>query len=163
METLEALPHIVRSARAIIGKDKPYRIGPSTIGMRHNPYGSRVMENPENRRITMTDRDPRQTSLFAAAWMIGYAAATAEADLQSLTVSSLTAQLGLARVADSGKLEVYPAFHAARALAEMGGNPSPPVSLQPPELYRCGGRRGSGGRAHRFARKPHGQKARGCG
>src|ERR1700722_9835296 len=122
METLEALPHIVRSARAIIGRDKPYRIGPSTIGMRHNPYGSRVMENPANRRITMTDRDPRQTSLFAAAWMIGYVAATAEATLQSLTVASLTAQLGLARETTSGKLELYPAFYAARALAELGGN-----------------------------------------
>ena len=81
MESLEALPHIVRSTRAIIGKDKAYRIGPSTIGMRHNPYGARVMENPANVRITMTDRDPRQTSLFAAAWMIGYVAATAEARL----------------------------------------------------------------------------------
>jgi D-apionolactonase len=122
METLEAIPHIVRSARAIIGKDKPYRIGPSTIGMRHNPYGSRVMENPANRRITMTDRDPRQTSLFAAAWMIGYVAATAEAALQSLTVASLTAQLGLARETASGKLEHYPVYYAARALAELGGN-----------------------------------------
>jgi D-apionolactonase len=122
METLEAMPHIVRSARALIGKDKPYRIGPSTIGMRHNPYGSRVMANPANRRITMTDHDPRQTSLFAAAWMIGYVAATAEAALQSLTVASLTAQLGLAREDASGKLEHYPAFYAARALAELGGN-----------------------------------------
>ena len=78
MQTLETMPSITRSARAIIGEDKPYWIGPSTIGMRQNPYGSRVMDNPENRRITMTDHDPRQTSLFAAAWMIGYAAATAE-------------------------------------------------------------------------------------
>ena len=81
MESLEALPHIARSARAIIGNDKAYRIGPSTIGMRHNPYGVRLMANPANGRIAMTDRDPRQTSLFAAAWMIGYAAATAEARL----------------------------------------------------------------------------------
>jgi D-apionolactonase len=122
METLEAMPHIVRSARALIGRDKPYRIGPSTIGMRHNPYGSRVMANPANRRITMTDHDPRQTSLFAAAWMIGYVAATAEAALQSLTVASLTAQLGLACESASGKIGLYPAFYAARALAELGGN-----------------------------------------
>ena len=122
METLEAMPHIVRSARALIGKGKPYRIGPSTIGMRHNPYGSRVMANSANRRITMTDHDPRQASLFAAAWMIGYVAATAEAALKSLTVASLTAQLGLAHESPSGKLEHYPAFYAARVLAELGGN-----------------------------------------
>jgi D-apionolactonase len=61
--------------------------------------------------------------LFAAAWMIGYVAATAEAALQSLTVASLTAQLGLAREDASGKLEHYPVFYAARALSELGGNP----------------------------------------
>jgi D-apionolactonase len=122
MESLEALPHIVRSTRAIIGKDKAYRIGPSTIGMRHNPYGARVMENPANGRITMTDRDPRQTSLFAAAWMIGYVAATAEAGLQSLTVGSLTARLGLACAHATGELLLYPAFYAARGLAELSGN-----------------------------------------
>ncbi len=122
MESLEAMPHIVRSARAIIGTEKAYRIGPSTIGMRYNPYGARVMENPANRRITMTDRDPRQTSLFAAAWMIGYVAATAEAGLQSLTVGSLTERLGLASTGTSGEPLLYPAFYAARALAELGGN-----------------------------------------
>jgi hypothetical protein len=81
------------------------------------------MENPANRRITMTDHDPRQPSLFAAAWMIGYVAATAEAALQSLTVASLTGKLGVARESASGKLEHYPAFYVARALAELGGNP----------------------------------------
>jgi len=127
METLEALPHIVRSTRAFIGQDKAYRIGPSTIGMRHNPYGARVMNNPANQRIAMTDRDPRQTSLFAAAWMIGYVAATAEARLQSLTVSSLTDRLGLASAKVEGELLLHPAFYAARGLAELGGN----------ERYHC--------------------------
>jgi hypothetical protein len=127
METLEALPHIVRSTRAFIGQDKGYRIGPSTLGMRHNPYGAGVMDNPQNQRIAMTDRDPRQTSLFAAAWMIGYATATAEADLQSLTVGSLTGRLGLASAPVGGELRLHPAFYSARGLAELGGHPR----------YRC--------------------------
>jgi D-apionolactonase len=46
MESLEALPPIVRSGRAIIGKDKAYWIGPSTIGLLNNPYGEGVLENP---------------------------------------------------------------------------------------------------------------------
>jgi hypothetical protein len=121
MESLEALPHIVRSTRAFIGQDKAYRIGPSTIGMRHNPYGARVNDNPATQRITMTDRDPRQTSLFAAAWMIGYVAATAEARLQSLTVASLTDRLGLASAPVERELLLHPAFYAARGLAELGG------------------------------------------
>jgi hypothetical protein len=127
MQTLEAIPSITRSARAIMGKDKPYWIGPSTIGMRQNPYGSRVMNNPENRRITMTDHDPRQTSLFAAAWMIGYAASTAEGHLQVLTVGALTGPLGLAATNAVGEITYHPAFYTAQGLSVMGGRPR----------YRC--------------------------
>jgi hypothetical protein len=122
MESLEALPHIARSARAIIGNEKAYWIGPSTIGMRHNPYGARVMENPANGRVTMTDCDPRQASLFAAAWMIGFVAGTAEADLHTLTVGSLTGRLGLARASVAEEVQLHPVFYAARGLAELGGN-----------------------------------------
>jgi hypothetical protein len=118
MQTLEAMPSITRSARAIMGKDKAYWIGPSTIGMRQNPYGSRVMDNPENRRITMTDHDPRQTSLFAAAWMIGYVAVTGDAHLEVLTVGSLTGPLGLA---SNDGVAYYPAFYSAQGLAALGG------------------------------------------
>jgi hypothetical protein len=127
MQTLEAMPSITRSARAIMGNDKPYWIGPSTIGMRQNPYGSRVMDNPENRRITMTDHDPRQTSLFAAAWMIGYTASTVEAHLQVLTVGAVTGPLGLASVSAAGEIIYHPAFYTAQGLAAIGGRPR----------YRC--------------------------
>ena len=122
MQTLQAMPSITRSARAIVGKDKAYWIGPSTIGMRQNPYGSRVMNNAENRRITMTDHDPRQTSLFAAAWMIGYAASTAEGHLQVLTVGALIGPLGLASADAAGEITYHPAFYAAQGLAAMGGH-----------------------------------------
>ena len=95
--------------------------------MRQNPYGSRVMDNPENRRITMTDHDPRQTSLFAAAWMIGYAASTAEAHLQVLTVGAVTGPLGLASVSAAGEIVYHPAFYTAQGLSAIGGRPR----------YRC--------------------------
>ncbi len=36
MQTLEAIPFITRSTRAFVG-DKPYRLGPTTIGMRQTP------------------------------------------------------------------------------------------------------------------------------
>ena len=121
MQSLASLPHIVRSVRAIIDPDKPYRIGPSTIGMRQNPYGTRLMENPHERRMTMTDRDPRQASLFAAAWMLGYVAATSEGRLQSLTVGALTGSLGLAAIDADGTMLRHPVFHTARALAALGG------------------------------------------
>jgi D-apionolactonase len=123
VQTLEAMPHVTRSARAIIGEDKPYWIGPSTIGMRQNPYGSRVFDNPQNRRITMTDQDPRQKSLFAAAWMIGYVASTAEARLHTLTVGALTGPLGLAGLGQAGEIVFHPAFFVAQGIAAMGGRP----------------------------------------
>jgi D-apionolactonase len=119
MQSLEALPFITRSAQAFIG-DKPYWIGPSTIGMRQNPYGSRTMDNPNNERIAMASWDPRQDSLFAAAWMIGYAARAADANLEVLTVAALAGPFGLlAEGSAAGR--VRPAFHAASGLSSLAG------------------------------------------
>jgi hypothetical protein len=70
----------------------------------------------------MTDRDPRQTSLFAAAWMIGFVAGTAEAALQKLTVGNLIGRLGLASAELPAELLLHPVFSTARGLAELGGN-----------------------------------------
>jgi len=117
MQTLEALPHIVRSARAIIG-DKPYRLGPSTIGMRQNPYGSRTMDNPERRRIAMAEIDPRQDGRFAPAWALGYVAASEAADLDLLTPGALTGPFGLL-----GSHGPRPVFAVVRDLAALAGLP----------------------------------------
>ena len=76
METLEALPAVVASMAAI-ARGKPLHIGPSAIGMRHNPYGAATAPNPAQGRIAMAEEDPRQRGLFAAAWSVGYAAAIA--------------------------------------------------------------------------------------
>ena len=115
MQSLEAIPHILRSARAIIG-DKPYRLGPVTIGMRQNPYGSRTMPNPARERIAMAMADPRQDGRFAAAWTIGYAAATEGAALDTLTLGALTGPLGV--LGDEGP---RPVFAAVAMLARMTG------------------------------------------
>ena len=121
MQTLETLPHITRSCRAIIG-EKPYRIGPSTIGMRQNPYGSRTMDNPDDDRICMARWDPRQRGLFAAAWLVGYASQTGDAALDALTVGALTGDFGLLH---AGK--VWPVFHVARGLSGLAGEDRIPV------------------------------------
>jgi hypothetical protein len=94
MQTLEALPFITNSVRAIYG-DKPYRIGPSTIPMRQNPYGSRTMENPDGGRIPMANRDPRHNGQFAEAFAMGYARQVLDAGLETLTLSALTGPFGL--------------------------------------------------------------------
>jgi hypothetical protein len=53
METLEALPYQVTTARSFFGKT-PYRIGPSGIGCRDNPHGATWTPNPENVRVCLT-------------------------------------------------------------------------------------------------------------
>lgn len=94
METLEAVPHITASARGIIG-DKPYRIGPSTIAMRHNPYGQRTIPNPDGLRICMADTDPRHGAAFGAAYTLGLACALAPAGIAVWTPSELYGPRGL--------------------------------------------------------------------
>ena len=129
MQTLETLPFITRSARAFIGEQKPYRIGPSTIAMRQNPYGSRTFDNPLGKRITMANADPRHSGLFGAAWTLGYAARTAEAKLEALTQAALTGPFGLLGDNDA----VWPIFHVIRALAAMAGRKRHSVSCDRPE------------------------------
>ncbi|WP_221773943.1 hypothetical protein [Novosphingobium flavum] len=115
MQSLEAIPAILRSGRAIIG-DKPYRLGPVTIAMRHNPYGAAAKANPEGARIPMADEDPRQDGAFAAAWTIGYAAMTGAARLDTLTFGALTGPRGV--IGEGGR---RPVFEAVKALAALAG------------------------------------------
>jgi hypothetical protein len=114
MQSLGAVPHILRSARAILG-ERPYRLGPVTIGMRQNPYGARTMPNPARERIPMATFDPRQDGRFAAAWTIGYAAATENAAIDTLTLGALTGGLGV--IGDEGLRPVFAAVAALSALA----------------------------------------------
>src|SRR5262249_19037848 len=65
-ETIECLPYIIRSGRALFG-NTPYRIGPGTIGTRTSPFGNRPALNAHNGRVTMVRRDPRQRGLLGAA------------------------------------------------------------------------------------------------
>jgi D-apionolactonase len=119
MQTLEAIPHITRSCRALIG-EQAYALGPVSIGMRQNPYGSRVIPNPAGERVAMAGDDPRQRSLFGAAWLVGYAAALAGARIETLTLGALTGARGLADAHGSAVAE-YPMFPVAKALSRMSG------------------------------------------
>ncbi|WPE23298.1 hypothetical protein [Shinella zoogloeoides] len=122
MQTFEALHHVVRSARAIHG-DKPYRIGPSTIAMRQNPYGSATKDNPSGSRIPMANVDPRHNGAFGAAWALAYAATVASAGLEVLTLSTLAGPFGL--VAGGGeataKGEMRPLAHVLSRLGALAG------------------------------------------
>jgi hypothetical protein len=130
METLEALPYVVRSTRAIIGKSKEYHIGPSTIAARLNPYGPSLAVNPGNGRVCLADNDPRHRALFGAAWTLGYVAALAYAGVQQVSVGAATGPTGiiyrrlphLQPYFDSMKdAAVYPLYHPIASLADVRG------------------------------------------
>jgi len=115
METLETLPAIVASLRGIIG-DLPYVVGPSSIGMRDNPYGAAPLPNPENLRLAMAGRDPRQTGLFNAAWTLGYIARFARGGASRVAVAAPVGDFGIL-----GPHGPYPVFHVVAGLARLRG------------------------------------------
>ncbi|MBX5214027.1 hypothetical protein HJB90_09265 [Rhizobium sp. NLR10a] len=150
MQTLEALPFITRSVRAIYG-DKPYRIGPSTIPMRQNPYGSRTMDNPSGGRIPMANRDPRHNGRFAEAFALGYAIRVLDAGLECLTLSALTGPFGL--IAGPGEPTEQggrrPLFNTVRILSGLSGASwQECISSSPSEVLSFVARDAAGARLH---------------
>ncbi|MGO7332355.1 D-apionate lactonase [Rhizobium leguminosarum] len=150
MQTLEALPFITRSVRAIYG-DRPYRIGPSTIPMRQNPYGSRTMDNPSGARVPMANRDPRHNGRFAEAFALGYAIRVLDAGLECLTLSALSGPFGLiagpAEPTEQGGRR--PLFNTVRTLSRLAGASwQACVSSSPSEVLSFVARDAAGARLH---------------
>ena len=112
----------------MIGKT-PYHLGPSGIPCRDNPYGAAVAAIPDNGRVCLSDMDPRQRGLFAAAWNLGLAAAAARGGLDAVALGAVTGPQGViyrkATYAqpwfDGGKAAVYPAYHVLAGLAAASG------------------------------------------
>jgi len=129
METLEALPYQVQTARSFIGR-KTYRIGPSAIGCRDNPHGKTFTPNPNNERVCLVKMDPRQRGLFGAAWALGYIATFARTGIQALMLGAPTGPLGIiCRKSEykqpyfdtlSGSA-VYPVFHVVSGVTRGAG------------------------------------------
>jgi hypothetical protein len=130
METLEAMPSILSSTRAFIG-NTPYRIGPSAIGCRQNPYGKATTANPRDERVCLAENDPRQRGLFNAAWTLTYVAACARGGVEAVAMSAPTGPFGvLHRKGEAPKPgydgagdALYPVFHVLAALAGLSGKP----------------------------------------
>ena len=93
-ENLEALPHIVHSTRHFAG-GKPYRVGPSAIGARDNPYGAATTPNPQNGRVALARMDPRQRGLLGAAWNLGYVAHMARGGAEAVALSAPVGEFGV--------------------------------------------------------------------
>ena len=115
-----------------------YRIGPSQLGCRENPYGKTTAANPDNRRVCLSRIDPRQRGLFNAAWMVAYGAALAQGGIEAIALGAPTGPFGhIYRPADFGqpyfdtldRPAVYPGFHVFAGLSGLSGAPLLDVRL----------------------------------
>jgi hypothetical protein len=150
LETLEALPHVFASARALVpGRD--LHLGLVAIGMRSNPYGAAVAPNPDRQRIPMAMDDPRQRTGFAAAWAVAAAAAAARGGIASYAPAMTSGPLGLGTDAD-----LWPLFEVVAALAALGGSPVEATGGPSSGLIRLlgRGRRGIAGLAANLGPDP---------
>jgi hypothetical protein len=124
METLETLPWTFASTRAIIGKSA-YHIGPTSIAARDNPYGAAPAANPNNGRVALSNMDPRQRGLYAAAWTLGFAAEAARAGIDAVAFGAVTGPQGMIYRKtdfaqpwfDAAAAQVYPIYHVVAGLA----------------------------------------------
>jgi D-apionolactonase len=104
-------------------------LGPTGIPCRDNPYGAQVAANPNNGRVCLSDMDPRQRGLFAAAWNLGLVAAAAKGRLDAVSLGAVTGPQGLIyRKAgymqpgfDGGDAAVYPVYHILAGLGRASG------------------------------------------
>jgi hypothetical protein len=130
METLQAIPHLIRSAHAFMGERLPLRMGPIQLGCRENPYGKSTAPNEANARVCLSRIDPRQRGLFNAAWTVGYFAACAREGIEAVAFGDFTGPFGhVYNKANfvqpwfdqqDGRM-VYPAFHVMAGLSKLNG------------------------------------------
>jgi hypothetical protein len=136
VEGLEALPSMIRSARAFAG-GKPLHVGPSAIGMRMNPYGAAPVDSPTHRRVAMARQDPRQSGLLGAAWMLGYVAHLVREGVAAITLGGGVGDFGLLAEAVDGVRKLRPAFHVFRGVAALAGEARVDTTAAPPRALQA--------------------------
>lgn len=128
METLSAQADVVRSARALVG-DRPLFVGPITLRQQWNPNATSASPLPGPDELPPSV-DPRQLSLFTAAWTVGSLKRMADEGVEAATYYELTGWRGLLEhrehltrrdlfPSDPGQL--FPVYHIFRAIAPFAG------------------------------------------
>ncbi len=132
-ETLEALLHVHRSAAELAGS-RPLRTGLASIGMRSNPYGAAVADNPDRQRIAMAMDDPRQRTVFGAAFAVGAYTAAADCGVARIALAGVGGPFATGTVRE-GRFIAWPVHHSVARLAAMSAgqriaNPPLPGSVR---------------------------------
>lgn len=139
VENLAAQAETVRTARDLVG-DLPLIISPVTLRPRRNQHA------PPGTTLEPADElpfavDPRQMSLFGAAWTLGSLKYLAESGAHSVTYYETTGWRGVMECAGGAPLPaqfrslpgaVFPLYHVLADVGEfVGGEVMPSVSSDP--------------------------------
>lgn len=137
-ETPEAAAQQVLSARAYFG-DVPLIVSPITLKPRFNPVAESD-EPPSGPGKLPPQVDPRQLSLFGAAWTLAMLAALAPTGAESLTLFETTGWRGVMET-EAGSPQpaafpslpgaVFPLYHVLADLGEFAGGEVLPTSVEP--------------------------------
>jgi hypothetical protein len=142
METLEAQGVTVETARSFASC--PIHVGPVTLRMRYNPDA--VEPDDADADAVLKGRlpasvDPRQMSLFAAAWTLGTVIELAFAGADAVTLFETTGWRGvIERAAGSPRPfrshpgSVFPAYHVIADLCALRDAPLRPIEGCPPQV-----------------------------
>jgi hypothetical protein len=124
VENLEAQSWTVESAK-LFAAEKPLAVTPITLRPRGNP-------NATGPGVPAAEVDPRQWSLFGAAWTAASLKQLAQSGASSLTYYETAGARG---VMDRDPRPVYPLYHVLADFAEMaGGRVVPTRSADPLRL-----------------------------
>lgn len=132
MQTHECLPHIVSSVRSHwpgVG----YRLGPTSIAPRRNPYGAGTCPNPDGARLALAASDPRHAAQFGAAWLVGYATAVSGLSLDVLGLLDSHGPSGPIRPVETPPRRI-PAWSVLQQLSKAAGARWVPLQNLDPRL-----------------------------
>jgi len=127
-ETPEVVAQQVAAARQHFG-DVPLAVSPITLRPRFNP-GAGGPESASPPDELPPQVDPRQSSLFGAAWTLAMLAALAPTGLESLTLFETTGWRGVMETESGGPLPakfpsipgaVFPLYHVLADVGEFAG------------------------------------------
>jgi hypothetical protein len=97
MENVQVQGDAVRSARALAGESREVAVSPVTLKPRFNPFANRSLAVDPNRLPFQVD--PRQASLFGAAWTVGSLKYIIEAGAGAVTYYETVGWRGLIETA----------------------------------------------------------------
>jgi len=127
MENLESIRYIGATVRAFAGQ-MPHRLVASAIGLETGSGGDPT--NPGSRRTPMGRMDPRQRSLFGAAWTLGAIGEWVRAGVAAVTPAAIAGEFGIACGSlpytqpwfdDLARSAVFPVYHVIAGMAQGAG------------------------------------------